>query len=161
MEKTPVSDFLAHLPVTRAVLNDRERVFLAVLRGQVHSRSEATRTLSIRSTTISDQVAELLDRGLLTEETVARAGRGRPLRTLHACTDRLVTIVFQVISQSVHAFMVNLSAEIIGHEQVEASPDSDNAALGAIFMQLYRAVTSRLPAGADLAGIVFSLGGGI
>jgi len=159
MDKTPVSDFLAHLPVTRAVLDDRERVFLAVLRGQVHSRSEATRTLSIRSTTISDHVADLLERRLLTEEISARAGRGRPLRTLHACAERLVTLVFQVISQSVHVFMVNLSAEIIGHEKAEASPESDNEALGAIFLRLYQTVMRALPAGADLAGIVFSLGG--
>lgn len=159
MDNTPVADFLAHLPLTRPVLNDRERVFLAVLQGQVSSRSEATKRLSIRSSTVSEHVAELLDKGLLTEQISARSGRGRPLRSLGVHANRLVTIVFQVISQSVHAFMVNLSAEIVGHAKAEAPPDSDNQSLSAIFLQLYQAVLIKRPSGAELAGIVFSPGG--
>ncbi|TBL53061.1 ROK family protein [Obesumbacterium proteus] len=151
--------FLSPLPITRAVLNDKERVFLAVLKGQVKNRSEATKLLSIRSTTISDYVAELLAARLLTEEPSERTGRGRPALALGVNANRVVTIVFQVISQSVHTFMVNLSAQIIAHEKIEAAPDSDNAALEAIFLQLYKTVIVQLPSGAKLAGIVCSLAG--
>ncbi len=152
-------DLLSHLPITRPLLNDQERVFLAVLKGQVKSRSEATKSLSIRSTTISDYVAELLAMRLLTEVPSERAGRGRPSLILGVNANRLVTIVFQVISQSVHVFMVNLSAEIIAHEKIEAAPDSDNAVLESIFLRLYQAIIVKQPAEAGLAGIVFSLGG--
>jgi transcriptional regulator of PTS gene len=152
-------DFLSHLPITRPLLNDKERVFLAVLKGQITSRREATKRLSIRSTTISDYVAELLALRLLTEEPSERVGRGRPSLTLGVNANRLVTIVFQVISQSIHTFMVNLSAEVVAHEKIEAAPDSDNAALEAMFLRLYQNIIAKLPAGAGLAGIVFSLGG--
>lgn len=152
-------DFLTHLPITRALLNDKERVFLAVLKGEVKTRSEATRRLSIRSTTISDYVAELLEARLLTEEPSEHVGRGRPSLTLGVNANRVVTIVFQVISQSVHTFMVNLAAQIIAHEHVEASPESDNATLEATFLNLYSSIVRKLPEGAEVAGIVFSLGG--
>ena len=105
-------DFLTHLPITRGLLNDKERVFLAVLKGEVKTRSEATKRLKIRSTTISDYVAELLEARLLTEEPSEHVGRGRPSLTLGVNANRVVTIVFQVISQSVHTFMVNLAATI-------------------------------------------------
>lgn len=73
--------------------------------------------------------------------------------------NRVVTIVFQVISQSVHAFMVNQAAQIIVHEHTEAPPDSDNTALEAIFLHLYYNITAQRPVGTKIAGIVFSLGG--
>lgn len=152
-------DFLTHLPITRALLKDKERVFLAVLKGEVKTRSEATKRLSIRSTTISEYVAELLESRLLTEEPSEHVGRGRPSLTLGVNANRVVTIVFQVISQSVHTFMVNLSAQIIAHEHTEAPPDSDNAALAVIFRNLYNSIFEKLPKDAELAGIVFSLGG--
>lgn len=152
-------DFLIHLPITRGLLNDKERVFLAVLKGEVKTRSEATKRLKIRSTTISDYVAELLEARLLTEEPSEHVGRGRPSLTLGVNANRVVTIVFQVISQSVHTFMVNLAAQIIAHEHTEAPPGSDNKALEAIFRHLYNDIIARRPEDAEIAGIVFSLGG--
>lgn len=79
--------------------------------------------------------------------------------TLGVNANRVVTIVFQVISQSVHTFMVNLAAQIIAHEHTEAPPGSDNKALEAIFRHLYNDIIARRPEDAEIAGIVFSLGG--
>ncbi len=151
--------FLSRLPITRPVSNDQERVFLSVLNGQVNTRSQATKGLAIRSTTISDCVAELLAVGLLTEEVSVSVGRGRPSLTLAVKANRLVTVVFQVISQSVHIFIINLSAQIIAHDQLEASPDCDNRMLEKIFLELYQRIIKQLPVEAQLVGIVFSLGG--
>lgn len=159
MNNKITADLLTHLPLTRPLLNDKERVLLAILKGEVKSRREATKHLSIRSTTISDYVSELLEVGLLTEGPSEHVGRGRPSLILKVNANKVVTVVFQVISQSVHAFMVNLDAQIIAHEQTEASPDSDNTVLEAIFSKLYRSIIMKLPGGAELAGTVFSLGG--
>lgn len=153
------SGFSSFLPLTKAMNNDKEQIFFAILNGQATTRSEATKLLAIRSTTVSQCVADLLDMRLLTETASAHVGRGRPSLILVANPNRLVTIVFQVISQSIHAFVINLIGNIIAHEQLEASPECDNEMLTQKFRTLYQKINRKTPKTAQLAGIVFSLGG--
>lgn len=60
------------------------RIFTAVLNGQASSRRDLAQLLSIRSTSVSVLVGELLELRLLTETSASHSGRGRPLLTLVA-----------------------------------------------------------------------------
>ncbi|WP_272539066.1 ROK family protein [Providencia sp. PROV197] len=151
--------FLSHLPITQPITHDKERIFFAILNGQITTRREAVKLLNIRSTTVSEYVAQLLDSRLLTETISQNSGRGRPSMVLVVNPNRLITLVFQVISLSLHVFAINLVSNVIAHEQLEASPDCDNQALADKFSQLHKKIMVKIPKSAEVAGCVFSLGG--
>ncbi|APC10844.1 ROK family protein [Providencia rettgeri] len=151
--------FLSHLPITQPITHDKERIFFAILNGQITTRREAVKLLKIRSTTVSEQVTQLLDSRLLTETISQHSGRGRPSMVLVVNPNRLVTLVFQVISLSLHVFAINLVSNVIAHEQLEASPECDNSALADKIRQLYDNIIQKIPKSAEVTGCVFSLGG--
>lgn len=151
--------FLSHLPITQSITNDKERIFFAILNGQITTRREAVKFLNIRSTTVSEHVTELLDNRLLTETISQHSGRGRPSMILVVNPNRLVTLVFQVISLSLHVFAINLVSNVIAHEQLEASPECDSQALASKISQLHKNILQKIPRTAEVSGCVFSLGG--
>lgn len=139
--------------------SDRARVFAAILSGQAGSRRDVAELLSLRSTSVSGSVAELLDLQLLAETGGPRVGRGRPSQILVASTNSLVTLVFHVISQSLHVVAINLTAQVLFHEHEAAEKDCDNAKLIEKFRLLQQRITARIPKTTRIAGIAFSLSG--
>jgi len=139
--------------------NDKVRCFANILNGHATSRRDLVELLSIRSTSVSSHVSELLELGLLAETTGPRNGRGRPSLILVANTNSMVTLVFHVISQSLHVVAINMAEQILCHEYVPASKDCDNNGLIEKFRLLLQKIQSQIPRTSRIAGIAFSLSG--
>lgn len=139
--------------------NDKVRCFANILNGHATSRRDLVELLSIRSTSVSSYISELLELGLLAETTGPRSGRGRPSLILVANTNSLVTLVFHVISQSLHVVAINMAEQILCHEYVPASKDCDNGGLIEKFRLLLQKIQSQIPRTSRIAGIAFSLSG--
>lgn len=139
--------------------NDKARIFLAVLDGRATSRAEAAKQLSIRSSSVSELVAELLEWRLLSEGHGPRNGRGRPSLALVANPHRLIALVFQVVHQSLRLVGVNLAGQVVLQEQLEVPGHSDNGALRQVFQTLLQSMQARIPNTTDITGIGFSLPG--
>lgn len=139
--------------------NDKVRIFANVLNGQATSRRDLAELLSIRSTSISSYVSELLDLGFLAETTGPRSGRGRPSLILVANTNSLVTLVFHVISQSLHVVAINMAEQILCHEYTPAAKDCENQGLTEKFRFLFQKIQSQIPKTSRIAGVAFSLSG--
>ncbi|PSH12619.1 hypothetical protein B7R74_20135 [Yersinia pseudotuberculosis] len=139
--------------------NDKMRIFTAVLNGQASSRRDLAQLLSIRSTSVSVLVGELLELRLLTETSASHSGRGRPLLTLVANPHRLAALVCQVSSQSLHVININLAGQVLCHEQIQAPGDCDNQTLAELLNQLVERVIQRTPQTTEIVGVCFSLPG--
>ncbi|WP_167458074.1 ROK family protein [Rahnella woolbedingensis] len=139
--------------------NDPLRLFLAIQQGHISSRRDAVVRFGMRSTTVSEHIAALIEQGLVIESATPRQGRGRPSISLVVNPHRIVVLVFKVVSQYLQVVCVNLAGQILQQEQMLAPADGDNSALQLIFKQLHAKVRPAIPAGALLAGISFSLPG--
>ena len=139
--------------------HDKARIFMCILNGQAASRKDVARLLSMRSSSVSEHVNELLELRLLTETMGAAEGRGRPSLTLVANPNRLLVLVFQVITQSLHVVSVNLAGHILAHQHIEAPYACDNAMLIERFILLRQRITAITPKTSPIAGIAFSLSG--
>ncbi len=139
--------------------SDKARAFALIFQGKATSRLDLIKLLSIRSTTISEIVADLLNMRFLTETTNESTGRGRPKQLLVVNPNRLVSLVFYVISQSLHAAAINLAGQVLIHEQIDAPFDSNNQQLTERFRILFQTILSKIPDTLEIAGIAFSLPG--
>lgn len=139
--------------------SERAKVFATILSGQATSRREVMELLSLRSTSVSADVNELLEQNFLTETLGPRLGRGRPSQVLAVNMNRLVTLVFHVINQSLHVVAVNLAEQILCHDYEMAEKSDGNSELTEKFRLLLKRIMKKIPKTSQVAGIAFSLSG--
>ena len=143
---------------------DRARIFGLIAEGRASSRVEIASLLSLRSTSVSEIVGELIDCGLVTEaahvkDERTKGMRGRPVITLSAQFQRLGVIVVQVVSQSVIAALLDLSGRVIEQNIVDVDRGCTNAQMRDTLRGLCTTLHQRMPRGMELASIVLSLSG--
>lgn len=138
---------------------DCARVYRLVMGGLAHSRSEIGRLLSLRSTTTSRVVADLVGRRLLLETMGETAGRGRPAAILLPNTRRVGASVIHVSSQALSGALVDLSGHLIAERRVTIDPDADNGAIAAVMAALAGGLLEAMPRGMSHAGTAVSLSG--
>lgn len=139
--------------------NDKTRILALIMQGKATSRLDLIKILAIRSTTISELVAQLLEMKLLTETVGERVGRGRPKQILITNSNRLIVLTFYIVSQSIHVAGVNLAGQVLYRDQMEAPENSDNEEFSRRFRALFQKVCLQIPNGLEVAGVAFSLPG--
>lgn len=143
---------------------DRARIFGLIAEGRASSRVEIASMLSLRSTSVSEIVGELIECGLVAEaahvkDERTKGMRGRPVISLSAKFQRLGVIVVQVVSQSIMGALLDLSGRVIEQRTQEVSRNCDNAEMRDILRGLCTGLTQRMPREMGLASIVLSLPG--
>ena len=127
--------------------------------GRATTRGDLGRALSLRSTTVSDLVAELLEHDLVRESAAPARGRGRPAASLVFNHRRLGGIVVGVVDGTLVATGVDLSCRTLAEDSVAPPPDADNEVMADHVRRLVAGVIARFPPDTELASVVFSLSG--
>ena len=135
------------------------RVYAAVAGGSARSRRDLATQLSLRASTVSELVADLIDRGYLLSSTGSAAGRGRPATTLVQNAFRYGVLLIQVASRAIRGRALNLLGQCLQEIRVEVPADSDNDGIVAVLERTRDALIPAFPAGCTLTGQVFALPG--
>lgn len=143
---------------------DRARIFGLIAERKASSRVEVANTLSLRSTSVSEIVSELIEADLLRETAHGKSDktkgtRGRPVIGLSVKFHCLGVIVLQVSSQLMIATLLDLGGQIVESASVEVSRTCDNKKMAEILNSLCSNLILLMPPEMRLAGIVASLPG--
>ncbi len=130
-----------------------------VREGRARTRGEIAKVLSMRSTSVSDRVGELVSREIIHEVPIKPMGRGRPGSTLRFNEQRFGAIFISVQDRRLVAKAVDLSFRVLADITCEPSPDADNAEIARHLRQLVGDMLQAFPAGLANALIVLSLPG--
>lgn len=151
------------LPDQFAAARARERsnAFALVASGRAGSRRDISEILSLRSSTTSQIVSDLVERGLVLEATAAAAGRGRPAATLVLNPRGLTGIVIQIVSRSLVGSIVDLAGHVLAEHSVDIDRDCDNAEMAAALKSLAATLTPRSRRLGRHAGTVLSVAGAV
>ena len=145
MESNRTSSLFA---ITRLVRENRAR-----------TRSDIATQLSMRSTSVSDYVGELVGFDILRESVIKARGRGRPAVALSINTQRLGAILIGVTDHSLVGRAVDLDFRVLAEMSVVPPELCDNDEMGALLRQLVHEVSGHFAGGMEISDIVLSLPG--
>ncbi|KZM51070.1 ROK family protein [Labrenzia sp. OB1] len=127
--------------------------------GRARTRSDVADQLSMRPTSVSDLVGELVDKAILHEAVIKLKGRGRPAVALHFNARRFCAVLISVIDRKLVARAVDMDYGVLLEKSVEPLRDAGNAEMAACFQDLIAGIAEALPAGVELGVVVLSLSG--
>ncbi len=130
-----------------------------VRENRARTRGDIASLLSMRSTSVSDFVGELVTRDIVREATIKARGRGRPAVALSFNAQRLGAIFIGVTDHSLVGKAVDLDFRVLAETSVVPPVDCDNAAMGALLRQLVNEVSRTFSVGMEISDIVLSLPG--
>lgn len=139
--------------------NEVMRIMDLVRTGRSRTRSDIARALSMRSTSVSEIVGDLISRSLLTEMQLKPKGRGRPVGMLNFNPRRLGAILLSVEGRSLVGQIVDLGFDVLSEARIVPPPDADNIAMVCCFRSLIQQLVSTFPPGIDIGCLVASLPG--
>ncbi|POF32746.1 ROK family protein [Roseibium marinum] len=127
--------------------------------GRARTRSDVADQLSMRPTSVSDLVGELVDKTILHEAVIKLKGRGRPAVALHFNARRFCAVLISVIDRKLVARAVDMDYGVLLERSVEPPHDAGNAEMASCFQDLITGIAGALPAGVELGVVVLSLSG--
>lgn len=133
---------------------------IALIRsGKARTRRDIGRSLSMRSTSVSELVGTLTAGGLLTETPVSARGRGRPAAALAFNAQHFGAILVSVVDLTLVARTIDMDFHI--RDEVVAAPPEGvgNQQMAATIHELVTTLMARLPAGIEPGVVVLSLAG--
>ena len=130
-----------------------------VRENRARTRGDIAALLSMRSTSVSDFVGELVARDILKESTIKARGRGRPAVALSLNAQRLAAIFIGVTDHSLVGKAVDLDFRVLAEASVVPPVDSDNETMGGLLRQLVQDVSGTFAIGMEISDIVLSLPG--
>lgn len=142
-----------------ARIDDLEAIVAAVREGRALSRSDLSAALGIRSTTISEMVGELVQRGIFLETSQPSSGRGRPVIGLSYNSHGFAAIVVSVIDRTFVGRLVDSDLRLIAEERSSPTVEAGNEEITQSLRSLVDALVSSVPRGTELIALVFSLSG--
>ncbi|WP_417843165.1 ROK family protein [Thalassospira sp.] len=147
---TIISDFSAS-----ALDRDKTRIYQAICDQDEVSRKRLAKHLSMRPTTISTLVNELIKDEVVEEvRTVASSGQGRPEVVLAPVRDRFIVIMLQVVSRTIRCRLVDMSGSLLGEEIIEINRDeADNSMILAATESLIEKLIANTPERSEILGI--------
>ena len=147
---TIISDFSAS-----ALDRDKTRIYQAICDQDEVSRKRLAKHLSMRPTTISTLVNELIKDEVVEEvRTVASSGQGRPEVVLAPVRDRFIVIMLQVVSRTIRCRLVDMSGSLLGEEIIEINRDeADNSMILAATESLIEKLIANAPERPEILGI--------
>lgn len=133
---------------------------LALVRsGKALTRSNISKALSVRPTTISEMVGDLVSREILLETTIKSHGRGRPAVALSFNAQHLGAILVTVTGNALVALAIDLDLQVILTRQTTPPADSANTEIASRILALVRDVLDNFPPMTKIGALVFSLAG--
>jgi transcriptional regulator of PTS gene len=148
----------------QANLREKDRAKILILKfiqetGYV-SRKMVVENLSMRPSTVSKSIVEMIEDGLIVElQTKANSGRGRPEWLLKLEKDRFWVVSFSIMSVSLIATIVNLAGDIVDEIVVKPDKNLDAEAMATIFNGLITEFQQKAPVGTSLLGYGFAVPG--
>ena len=150
---------------TRYRIKDKEKaqIFQAICREPAITRKSIIKELSLRPTSVSKVVSELLEQNLIFEGNLQNDGRkGRPEVELYANYDRFVVISLYVVSKQVKGVLFNIiKQEILAESSVRVPWDVENGQLMDTLQEIVQSLESKKPAGSELLGVGISFLGNV
>jgi predicted NBD/HSP70 family sugar kinase len=143
-------------------VKDREKALLyhAVCAGGSPTRQALARRLSLRPSSVSEAVQELVDDGLVEESPARRGpGSGRPCTLLAPRHRRFTAISLFVDARELRAVLVTPAEEVLAEEACAVDAEAGNAQMAAAILGLLRRVSASAPAGQECVGAAVSLVG--
>jgi predicted NBD/HSP70 family sugar kinase len=139
---------------------EKARLYRAVCMGRSPTRQSLARSLSLRPSSVSDAMQELVDDGLVVESTAPRRGRsGRPRSILAPRGDRFTAISLYVDSRELKAALVTPAEEALVEEARSLPADAGNAEIARAMLGLLGSLSRRVPDGSACVGAGISLVG--
>lgn len=141
---------------------DKAQIYDILFHGEAHSRKELLDRFKFRPTVLTLAIKELLEDGLITEESKLKSpAGGRPEVKLAPEPNRLMAICFHAESRYLKAALVNLKGDIL----LETGKEFEASGEGEAFLRLCRShiqeLKAYMPEKALLAGIGMSLPGSV
>ena len=130
-----------------------------VRENRARTRGDIATLLSMRSTSVSDFVGELVARDIVREAAIKAHGRGRPAVALSFNAQRLGAIFIGIADHSLVGKAVDLDFRVLAETSVEPPTDCDNETMGALLRQLVADVSKTFAVGMTISDIVLSLPG--
>lgn len=145
----------------RAIKDRKGRIFMEICQPKVVTRKQLAIDFEVRPGTISDLVLQLIEQGLVTEaRPTSPHQKGRPEILLHPVMSRLSVIVFHVVSQTVHATLIDLGGNELCNSMQDVQADHiNNDDLERIFIGMAEKLQALAPAETEIVGVSFSLPG--
>lgn len=114
-------------------LHNRRLVFTTIYNARHVSRADIVRLTDLTPTTVSNVVAELLERHLVIEDGVAPLPRGKPPAMLQVNKDAYHMLCLDLDRASFQGALVNLRGEILSQHSVHLNGRTGDAALSVAF----------------------------
>lgn len=145
----------------RAISDRRGRLFMEICEPKKVTRKQIASDYDLRPGTVSALVLQLIERGLVDEGRPSTLHRkGRPEILLRPVLSRLGVLVIYVVSQTVHATLVDLSGKELCSRAEEISTEKvSNNDLENLFISMAREIRKEAPGRTEIVGISFSLPG--
>ena len=117
------------------------------------TRKELAEKLSLRPSTVSNLVEELIDDGLVYEgELRPQSGQGRRQISLYPNVDRFVAIALYFVSMTLKGALVNCGNHVRSEHTLTLSENTGHDALNAGVVESTQALRADKPAEAELVG---------
>lgn len=140
-------------------LRDLSRLYLDIMKGRISSRRQFSATYSLRSSTVSELVNELVGKKLIYEVADVATSRGRPAKKLVLNQNLFVICVIRISSQTLICNAVNIAGQVIEESRIMLNSSCNNHQMIDEVRKLYGVLVEKLPGGVSCAGMVFSLPG--
>lgn len=158
-----LSAYSEHFKVSgpRAIKDRKGRIFMEICQPKIVTRKQLAADFEVRPGTISDLVLQLIDQGLVVEaRPTSPHQKGRPEILLHPVMSRLGVIVFHVVSQTVHATLVDLGGNELCNSMQDVQADHiSNDDLERLFIGMAEKLRTLAPEETEIVGVSFSLPG--
>lgn len=139
---------------------EKARIFEVILKDPGTTRSLLGKTLSIRPTSVSHAVSELVADGLVREaRETGEIRQGRPEIQLFAEKDRFVAISAYITSRTLRAAIVNAFEEVLSSVEVLIETNDTNGKLLEKLKNAVATLKSRFPKKSEFLGISLSVPG--
>jgi len=140
--------------------HEKARLFRELCARGSATRRDLIQSLSLRPTSVSHAVQELVEDGLAAEERGRESGRsGRPELVLRARLERLTAISMEVESREIAAALVDIGGRVLASQAVVLPQESGNEQMRSALCGLARSVAAKGPKGSELLGAGMSLVG--
>lgn len=140
-------------------ITDLTNILNLIRSGKVRTRRDIARSLSMRSTSVSELVGALSGGGLLSETVTSPHGRGRPAAALTFNAQRFGAILVSVADRTLVARIVDMDFRIWAEIAADPSENAGNDQLAATIRDLVTRLIERIPAGIEIGTVVLSLAG--
>jgi predicted NBD/HSP70 family sugar kinase len=160
-KQAPMLDYDA---LVQSNLREKDRVKIFILKyiqeeGNA-SRKMVVEALSMRPSTVSKSILEMIEDGILKElPHKANSGRGRPEWFLELSKDRFWVISFSIMSMTLIASIVNFAGGLVENVVVKLDRDLDAIAMTNTFNGLIKDLQRKVPSGTTLLGYGFAVPG--